>query len=280
LARGDVIFFSDQDDVWLPEKIAVMLTAMAAQPDKMLFFSDSMRFDHDWQVCHGTSLGLYGAASEVAQWAAQVNNAAAFPLWTRYIFMPALHNMAVRRALVANLSPVPESSKYLDEWLMFCAGYWETAWCVPQVLMHYRRHAATASQSLRVKNGWRQQVAYYWRRLFDWQIATEVAKTNAAFSELAPRTVCRLGAGKTLAAPPRNQELLAQLLAFGDFRLTLLALPRWRRWVKIWRRRRDYARLANSKLSQVRDCLAPSVAAKLAPPVAAKYDEKTDHQCG
>jgi glycosyltransferase involved in cell wall biosynthesis len=45
LCSGDVIFLSDQDDIWLPEKIATMRKRFENDPDLALVFSDALLVD-------------------------------------------------------------------------------------------------------------------------------------------------------------------------------------------------------------------------------------------
>ncbi len=50
-ASGDVILICDQDDVWMPEKVAVMAERMAEQPEALLAISDAVLIDaHDRRI--------------------------------------------------------------------------------------------------------------------------------------------------------------------------------------------------------------------------------------
>ena len=42
-ARGDYVAFLDQDDLWLPEKIAVQVAAMEAHPDAVMHYTHYQR---------------------------------------------------------------------------------------------------------------------------------------------------------------------------------------------------------------------------------------------
>src|SRR5579872_5327047 len=44
---GDIIFLSDQDDVWLPEKVATMVEPFLRNPQVVLAYSDAMLTDAD-----------------------------------------------------------------------------------------------------------------------------------------------------------------------------------------------------------------------------------------
>jgi hypothetical protein len=47
LCTGDIIFLSDQDDVWLPEKVARIMDVFAKRPDVDLVFSDATLVHED-----------------------------------------------------------------------------------------------------------------------------------------------------------------------------------------------------------------------------------------
>jgi glycosyltransferase involved in cell wall biosynthesis len=47
LVRGDVIFLSDQDDVWFPDKVAAMLRVFGEDPEVVLVYSDAVLTDRE-----------------------------------------------------------------------------------------------------------------------------------------------------------------------------------------------------------------------------------------
>ena len=46
-STGEIIFLSDQDDLWLPNKVGTVLDAFACDPDLMLVASDAILIDQD-----------------------------------------------------------------------------------------------------------------------------------------------------------------------------------------------------------------------------------------
>jgi glycosyltransferase involved in cell wall biosynthesis len=50
MCNGDIIFFSDQDDVWLPNKIEEMVAAFNADPNAYMIFSDSYITDKNLNI--------------------------------------------------------------------------------------------------------------------------------------------------------------------------------------------------------------------------------------
>ena len=57
LSDADVIFMSDQDDVWFPAKLATMLAAVEEHPDKLLFVCDAELVEEDLSP---TGLTIFG----------------------------------------------------------------------------------------------------------------------------------------------------------------------------------------------------------------------------
>jgi glycosyltransferase involved in cell wall biosynthesis len=47
LTTGDIIFLSDQDDVWFPDKVAAMLAGFADDPSVVLVYSDAVLTDRE-----------------------------------------------------------------------------------------------------------------------------------------------------------------------------------------------------------------------------------------
>lgn len=47
LCSGDIILLSDQDDLWLPDKVKHIATYFASHPDKQVLFSDATLIDSD-----------------------------------------------------------------------------------------------------------------------------------------------------------------------------------------------------------------------------------------
>lgn len=50
LCRGDVIFLSDQDDVWLPDKVEKAISWFDAHPDKEVMFTDAILINENGEI--------------------------------------------------------------------------------------------------------------------------------------------------------------------------------------------------------------------------------------
>lgn len=53
---GDIIFLSDQDDVWLQDKVQVTIRAFVSSPNVEMVFSDALLIDGNGQLITGPHL--------------------------------------------------------------------------------------------------------------------------------------------------------------------------------------------------------------------------------
>jgi glycosyltransferase involved in cell wall biosynthesis len=151
LARGDVIFLSDQDDIWLNSKVDLMM--------EQLQFFDLVISD------------------------CMVTNETLEPIFNSYfesIYFPKiglLNNlyknsyigccMAIRRQLLSHALPFPRMVVMHDWWLGLIANYFGKICIINQPLIMYRRHSSnysstgTKSQSsIFLKVNWRIKMVF------------------------------------------------------------------------------------------------------------------------
>ncbi|WP_457112122.1 glycosyltransferase [Marmoricola sp. URHA0025 HA25] len=144
-ATGDVIFIADQDDVWLPGKVAVSLEAL--QRHDLIV--------HDVHVVDGELNTI--AESHFREH--NVRGGFVHNLWkTRYIGAA----MAMHRNVLAAALPFPRRSHLCeyDYWIATLGEAFFDVGRVREPLMLYRRHGATASTGgYRSDNGLRHKVA-------------------------------------------------------------------------------------------------------------------------
>lgn len=121
LATGDVIFMSDQDDVWLPSKLE-RVTAAFDVPEVMVVTCDQEIVDEKLNLSGQTSQGLMrslGARNEM------------FTIGCC---------TAIRSALRGVLLPLPPGVDSHDTWLALLAKSLDVQRLVPEVLQYHRRH--------------------------------------------------------------------------------------------------------------------------------------------
>jgi len=128
---GDIIFICDQDDVWMKNKVDVMLKALLNAP---LAMHNASIVDENLSSINGSShFDLYHVKKGF------LKNF----LKTRYIGAC----MAFKKEILQKALPFPANQKLCayDYWLTLIAEYYYKVELVPQQLIKYRRHGNNAS---------------------------------------------------------------------------------------------------------------------------------------
>lgn len=158
-ARGDFIFLSDQDDVWLPGKVARVLDMLSCET---LVMHDAYMLKKDvlsgmW--VHGKMLG------EVRPFAkGKLRN------WFKNGYTGCC--MAFRRELLEHALPFPKNLPMHDQWLGLVAERKFSVGYIPEALVEYRQHSMNATHIERSSAGMLQRLK--------WRIA--LAKALIKFS--------------------------------------------------------------------------------------------------
>ncbi len=126
---GDVVFLSDQDDIWLPEKLETMVRFLAAHPRCLLATHDAALVDAAG-VPLGPTLGR------------QIERAGG--LAGRDLIAGCC--MAVDARLAALMQPMPRLREH-DSWLAIAAEALDARGHLAAPLIRYRRHGSNVSQS-------------------------------------------------------------------------------------------------------------------------------------
>lgn len=129
-ASGDIVFVADQDDVWHPDKVATMLTALESHD---LVVSDVAIVDEHLVEVHPSHFAVHGTRQGF------VTNL----VRTRYIGAA----MAMHRRVLDVALPLPPRSSLCayDYWIAVVAEAYFDVGLVKRPLMQYRRHGSTAS---------------------------------------------------------------------------------------------------------------------------------------
>jgi len=137
LTSGDVIFLSDQDDVWHPEKVATLSERFDRDRSLDYLFTDARLVDE-----RGTPLGhsLFVALEFNAREKRLVREGSSFAaLLSRNLATGA--TVALRRAVFERAVPFPEEWVH-DEWLALMAAAAGRVDYLDQPLIDYRQHGA------------------------------------------------------------------------------------------------------------------------------------------
>jgi glycosyltransferase involved in cell wall biosynthesis len=136
LANANYIALSDQDDIWMPHKIEVLIHAIG---DQMLAYSDSELIDADGQL--------------LKQKMSSIKNQLAYHTPIMYAigaWAPG-HAMLFKKELVDKAAPFPTLVTH-DFWLGFVATCYSKVVYVNEPLVHYRQHTQNAIGADTTKN--------------------------------------------------------------------------------------------------------------------------------
>lgn len=132
---GGIVFLSDQDDCWLPNKIEVMLG----------YFAVESRIDlliHDLEYCKEDLTPTGQTKIQRLQGVVEVNR--------NYVVGMAT---AMRTGFLKHCLPIPNVPGMAhDVWLHTCASALGRKRVIPEVLALYRRHSSNATISLSVNS--------------------------------------------------------------------------------------------------------------------------------
>lgn len=134
-AKGDYLAFSDQDDLWLPEKIEKLYNAIG---DKLLVYCDSLLVDEDGNSLHKklSQLRKMGNVKD-----------------TRGFIMSNVvwgHAMMIRKELLKDVLPIPKGVPH-DIWFAFKATTLSGIVYLDEVLTQYRQHSETVTTTIAQK---------------------------------------------------------------------------------------------------------------------------------
>lgn len=144
-AKGDLVSFSDQDDIWLENKIEKLAGAIGENP---LVYSDSLLVDED-----GNSLGK--KMSDIRSMYSGNDSRG-------YIFYSCVsgHGMMVKKELLEKSLPLLNQVQH-DFWITFHAFLNGGIHYYDEVLTHFRRHTSSITQVISQKQAARKQSKRY-----------------------------------------------------------------------------------------------------------------------
>jgi glycosyltransferase involved in cell wall biosynthesis len=138
LCKGDVLFLSDQDDVWRHDKVERILAYFEENPSHDAVFTNADLIDGNGSLKPGTLWESFGFdAQKQALWKAGGANEI---LFRGYIVTGA--TMAIKRAVVKELSPFPLHLRHYihDAWIALALGVRNRIGFIDDTLISYRIH--------------------------------------------------------------------------------------------------------------------------------------------
>jgi len=152
LCSGEYIFFSDQDDVWYPEKVKRICEVLDANPRLGAVFSDADLVNGEleplnmtmWQTVNFGKARRAKPLRDVLLQGCVVTGA----------------TMAIRSSIIPLISPIPKDWIH-DGWIALLVASTSALGFVEKPLIGYRQHARN-QLGAKVVN-WRQKIMHVWR---------------------------------------------------------------------------------------------------------------------
>lgn len=153
LAKGELIAFSDQDDIWKEDKIEKLVKGIR---EFHLIYSDSMLISE-------TGESLDKKLSDLKQMYSGTDSRGHFLyscVWG--------HGMMVTRQLLENSLPFP-SEVHHDTWITYKAFHLGGIKYLDDTLTFYRQYETSTTNSIQLKNGKARQARYHaYREKLQW----------------------------------------------------------------------------------------------------------------
>lgn len=158
-ADGDIIFLSDQDDIWMPDKVKVTIAALA---NCDFTVSDCITINENEQVISQSRIKDYNI--KTGFWRLMIK--------TRYLGCC----MAFRRSVLEAALPFPENAYLMehDLWLAAVAECYFKTSLIEEPLIKYRRHGGNVSSGGASK-GYSVPIKIY-RRLYRLKCLARIRK--------------------------------------------------------------------------------------------------------
>jgi glycosyltransferase involved in cell wall biosynthesis len=148
--QGDIVFLSDQDDIWLPGKVEEVVARFERDTAVLLVLSDAEVIDEQ---------GTVTARSFMASRGGFKGGFAATLVRNRYLGC----TMAMRRALLDSVLPIPPDVPMHDMWFGSLAVLQGRVDYIDRPLVQYRRHGGNVSPARRQSVG--QMLRWRWSLL-------------------------------------------------------------------------------------------------------------------
>jgi glycosyltransferase involved in cell wall biosynthesis len=246
LSRGDLIAWSDQDDVWMPEKLAICARELESD-DEVLLVVHASQFG-DWvrngrPVVRAATGDWFGRFTPRRVRHRTVYTPTTLPLRTRF---PGRSTVMRRRVLdVADALEerlpgiIDEFQGHHDIWLGFVAGAIGNVVMLPDALVNYRQHEEQVTVHAAPPSGTTDRAKTSARRVG--RSIEEDAQRSAAYAFLRASVLTQLAAQLDEAAgfdrgPAEYRESIAARLGAGADRRAEEALNAARR-SEVYRRR-------------------------------------------
>lgn len=148
LAHGDILFLSDQDDLWLPGKVDKIIEVFSLNPEITLVTSDAQIID---------KCGFVVAESFFAQRGHFAIGVLRNLFKNKYLGC----TLAFRRSMLDHFLPIPNDVPMHDMWFGMVNDIYGKTHYIDEPLIAYRRHGGNLSPS--VGASFMQRLVWRWR---------------------------------------------------------------------------------------------------------------------
>ena len=214
--EADIIFTSDQDDVWVPDRVALLTQVFEQHPNVLLVHTDAILVDAAGRDM-GTRLLAELELSQAERNAIHAGNA--FAVYCRRNVVTGA-TVAIRSTLVQLARPfIP--NLYHDAWLALLAAAAGEVRLLEASTIHYRQHGNNLVGVKKI-GPWMKLRHIQWQMKGAAQLDGEIANNVASHRVLHERMVERAGMS------PSSLDVAARSLAFyrGRAALSKHAMPR------------------------------------------------------
>ena len=132
-ALGDIIFLSDQDDIWLPSKLQKVLDVFSKYPDVTLVLSDAEIIDADGRLIADSFFKLRGKFV-----------ADPFSNFIKNKYHGC--TMAFRKEMLGLFLPFPSDISMHDIWIGMVNSIYGRVFYIDEPLIQHRRHSNNTSR--------------------------------------------------------------------------------------------------------------------------------------
>jgi glycosyltransferase involved in cell wall biosynthesis len=132
MAAGEIVFLSDQDDLWLPGKVAKALDVFASEPQVTMVVTDARVIDEEGRTLNESFFSVRGrfAGGLVRNF---VKN--------KYLGC----TLSFRRTMLEKFLPIPQDVPMHDIWFGLLNEIYGRTFFIDEPLTAYRRHRRNAS---------------------------------------------------------------------------------------------------------------------------------------
>jgi glycosyltransferase involved in cell wall biosynthesis len=140
-ASGDIVLLSDQDDLWMPGKVAEIVNVFKSNQDITLVASDAMLIDEVDKIIGDSFFAITGTFK--SGWLQTL-------IQNKYLGC----TLAFRQQMISYILPFPQDVPMHDIWIGIVNDLYGRSYYIDKPLIQYRRHTSNIT-SMKNYNIWK-----------------------------------------------------------------------------------------------------------------------------